>query len=101
MNVVISQPAKSTMQSGRSKSGTWILQFEPQAKREIDPLMGWTSSSDTAAQVNMSFASEEEAVAYAQKKGYMYTVVRLKQRKVKPKAYADNFAHNRILRWTH
>lgn len=101
MNVTILQAAKSAMQSGRGSGAKWMIEFEPSAKREIDPLMGWTSSSDTGQQVNLEFSSEEEAVAYAKKKGFMYTVVRPKERKVKPKAYADNFAVDRILRWTH
>ena len=38
---------------------------------------------------------------YAKKKGYAYTVQEPKMRRAKPKAYADNFAYNRIFPWTH
>lgn len=101
MQVVISQPAKSSMQSGRGNSKRWMLSFEPTSKREIEPLMGWTSSADTKQQVALWFDSMDEAVSYAQKQGYLYSVVKPTERKVTPKAYADNFANNRILRWTH
>ena len=101
MNVRIFSPAKTTMQSGRGKDGQWVLEFEPQAPRSVEPLMGWTSSSDTLSQTRLFFESKEDAVAYAQSKGYLYTVEEAKQRKIKGKAYASNFDHDRVLRWTH
>ncbi len=47
------------------------------------------------------FDSREEAIAYARKNGYMYSVEAPRERKVRPKAYADNFRPGRLLRWTH
>ena len=52
-------------------------------------------------QVKLYFATLEEATAYAKKEGWRYTVELSHARHVKPKAYADNFAYNRIGRWTH
>ena len=101
MHVLIYQPAKSAMQSGRGGAGRWTLEFEAKAPRQIDPLMGWTSSEDTSSQVRLWFDSEEEAIAYAQKHGYMYSVSKPKARRIKPKAYADNFSSDRFMRWTH
>ena len=101
MHVRIYKPAKTAMQSGRGNTKSWALEFEPSARGNPDPLMGWTSSPDTRRQVKLRFASEEEAVAYAQEKGYTYTVLRDHVRKIKPKAYADNFAYSRIEPWTH
>ena len=101
MQVRIYKPAKNVMQSGRGNSKHWLLKFEQTSAREVEPLMGWTSSSDTRSQVNLWFETAEEAVAYAEKHGYMYYVDQPKQRKIKPKAYADNFATSRLLRWTH
>ena len=43
----------------------------------------------------------EEAIAYAQKHGYMYSLDEPRERSVRPKAYADNFKHSRLGRWTH
>ena len=101
MQVRIYQPAKTAMQSGRARSERWLLEFEPQARRQVEPLMGWTSSADTLSQIRLWFDSKAEAVAYAQRKGLMYTVEEHKARRVVPKAYADNFRHDRLNRWTH
>ena len=45
MRARIYQPAKTAMQSGTAKTTTWVLEFAPASAREVDPLMGWTSSS--------------------------------------------------------
>ena len=84
------------MQSGRAKVGQWVLEHEPGAAKRADPLMGWIGSSDTESQVKMRFASREEAIAFAEKSGFEYSVVEPKQRRVKPKDYASNFAYDRI-----
>jgi hypothetical protein len=101
MRVRIYQPTKTAMQSGRSGTKRRALEFEPEARREMDPLMGWTSSRDTRAQVRMSFDTLEEAVAYAEKQGYAYGVQSAQARVVRPKSYSDNFRYDRIGRWTH
>ena len=96
----IYKPAKTAMQSGQGNTKEWVLETEPLPK-VIDPLMGWTGSRDTMQQVRLQFATVEEAKAYAEKKGWHYTVEMPRPRHVRPKAYADNFAYNRIGRWTH
>ncbi len=101
MQVRIYSPAKNTMQSGRAKYDQWVLEFEPQAPRQVEPLMGWVSSSDTLSQTRLQFDSKEAAIAYAQSKGYIYSLEERKDRKIEPKAYADNFDNKRLLRWTH
>ena len=101
MRVRIYQPSKTAMQSGRAGTKRWTLEFEPGARREIDPLMGWTGSRDTRAQVRMSFDTLEEAVAYAEREGYAYSVQPVLARAVRPKSYSDNFRYDRIGRWTH
>src|SRR5262245_57884287 len=101
MRVRIYQPSKTAMQSGRGGTKRWALEFEPGARRDMDPQMGWTSSRDTRAQVRMSFDTLEEAVAYAEKQGYAYSVQPVSARAVRPKAYSDNFRYDRIGRWTH
>ena len=89
------------MQSGLGGAKKWLLEFEPEARREMDPLMGWTSSSDTRAQVRLSFDTVEEAIAYAAKQGYAYTVEKPRIRAVRPKSYSDNFRSDRFGNWTH
>ena len=101
MQVRIFQPPKTAMQSGRARTDRWVLEFEPEAAREIDPLMGWTSSRDTPQQVRLWFDTREEAIAYAQRNGYMYSLEQPRQRDLQPKAYADNFSYRRLGRWTH
>lgn len=101
MNVRIFQPAKNAMQSGRANTSRWMMEFEQTQARSIEPLMGWTSSDDTTQQLRLWFDSAEEAIAYAEDKGWMYSVIRAQSRKFQPKAYADNFSPDRLLRWTH
>lgn len=100
MQARIYKPAKTAMQQGTAKTRDWLLEYEP-PQRTTDPLMGWVGSRDTRAQLRLSFDTKEEAIAYAEKHGILYTVIEPKDRTVKPKAYADNFAFNRIGRWTH
>jgi len=99
--VRIYRQAKTAMQSGRANTLRWVVEFEPESRREVEPLMGWTSSRDTREQVRLYFDSEAEAVAYAERNGLMYTLERPHEREVRPKVYADNFRSDRVLRWTH
>jgi len=98
----IFQPAKTAMQSGKAKSGRWVLEFEAEAARRIDPLMGWTSAEDTTAgQVRLTFDTKESAVAYAESKNIPFTVAEPKKETPVAKAYSDNFQFRRRKPWTH
>ena len=94
-SVRIYRPAKSAMQSGTANTREWVMEFEQERPRTHDPLMGWTSSADTRTQVQLRFASEAEAIAYAERQGYSYTLSEPHARQVRPKSYADNFRYNR------
>ena len=59
--------------------------------RKADPLMGWAGSGDTQRQLRLGFATQGEAVAYAQKNGIEVEVMPTPVRKLKIQAYADNF----------
>ena len=87
----IYQPAKTAMQSGRAKTHRWGLESEPVTPRRPEPLMGWISSGDTLNQIRLRFETEEEAVAFAKRKGLDYAVERPQERHVTPRNYADNF----------
>lgn len=100
-HVRIYKPAKTAMQSGRAKTREWLMVFEPRGRSEPDPVIGWNGSADTQKQVTLHFDSQEAAVAHARRKGYTYTASPPKQRRIKPKAYADNFAFKRLQPWTH
>jgi ETC complex I subunit conserved region len=99
--VRIYRPAKTAMQSGEARTKEWVLEYEPSAKRQTDPLMGWTSSPDTQAQVRLEFETKEEAIAYTARNGLAYTVTEPKPRRPIRKSYADNFRFGRIGSWTH
>jgi hypothetical protein len=98
----IFQPAKTAMQSGKGKTGRWVLEFEAEAARRIDPLMGWTSAEDTTSnQVRLAFDSKDAAVSYAESKNIPYRVDGAPQAEPVVKAYSDNFAFRRRKPWTH
>ncbi len=93
MDVRIYRPAKSAMQSGRAKAQDWLLEYELKTARQPESLMGWTSSGDTLNQVRLTFNSLEDAIAYADKKGWGYTVQPAQERIVRPRNYVDNFKY--------
>ena len=101
IQVRIYRLAKTATQAGRARTDRWVVEFEPDAPRRVEPLMGWTSLADTKDQVRLWFDSQDEAVAFAKKNGYMYTVETPRERRIRPKSYAENFAYKRLLRWTH
>ncbi len=91
--VRIYKPSKTAMQSGRSNTKKWILEFEPSDGLKTDALMGWSGSHDTSRQLKLRFASKEDAVAYAKRQGLSYRTQEPKERVVRARAYADNFAY--------
>ena len=50
MTARIYQPARNAMQQGMAPRD-WVLEYERDQPRVIEPLMGWTSSADTKTQV--------------------------------------------------
>lgn len=101
MSARIYRPARNAMQSGQGKSRQWVLVHEPASPREIDPLMGYTTSGDTRQQVKLSFDTLEEAEAYAQREGIAYTVQPAHDATPKRQSYPDNFRADRKTPWTH
>jgi hypothetical protein len=91
MTARIYQRPKTSMQSGRARTDEWLLEFEPAEARRADPLMGWAGSGDTQAQVVLTFASADEAKAYAEKYGIAAHVTPTPARRLKLQSYADNF----------
>ena len=89
------------MQSGRAQTKRWVLEYEPESPRELDPLMGWTSSRDMRSQIIIEFDTSEEAVAYATRHGIPYQVFEPHPAKTRAKSYSDNFRFDRKVAWTH
>ncbi len=103
MRARIYRPAKTAMSSGAAKTREWVLEYAPASAREMDPLMGWTSSDDTQSQVRLKFDSKEAAIDYANAHGIEAMVQEPKVRKPNLRAmgYGENFATNRRGAWTH
>lgn len=103
MRARIYQPARTAMQSGTAKTHVWLLEYGQASAREIDPLMGWTSSNDTQSQVRLRFESREAAEEYARENGIDYTVAEPHKRKanIRARGYGENFATDRRAPWTH
>jgi hypothetical protein len=103
MRARIYRPARTATQSGPAPHREWVLEFPPAEPREIDPLMGWTSSADTQRQVRLHFPDREAALAYAKTHGIDAVVIEPKPRSpnLRPGGYGDNFATNRRGAWTH
>jgi hypothetical protein len=101
MRARIYLPPKNAMQSGRAQTHEWILEFLSATPKRADDLMGWIGGADTQAQVKLTFPSQTDAEAYAQKNDIAYDVELPQARRIKPKAYADNFHFARTENWTH
>ena len=100
MTARIYRPTRNAMQSGQAND-KWLLEYEPEKPRQIEPLMGWTSSTDMKAQIKLRFDSKEEAIAYAQRNGIAYRVEEPKTAVRKVVSYSDNFKSNRAVPWSH
>lgn len=97
----IYQPAASAMQAARGNTNKWVLQFISKTPTIIDPLTGTTRSTDMRSQLELKFNTAEDAVAYAKANSIPYRVSQTKERKRISRSYADNFAFDRKLPWTH
>jgi NADH dehydrogenase len=103
MQARLYQPARTAMSSGTARTQDWVLEFAPAAAREVDPLMGWTSSSDTQAQVKLRFPTKAAALDYAAARGIevISTEPHKRRPNLRPRGYGENFATDRKGAWTH
>lgn len=103
MRARIYQPAKTAMSSGTANTRFWVLEYAPDSAREVDPLMGWTSSNDMQSQVSLQFESKDAALEYAKDHNITADVIEPKPRKVniRQRGYGENFATDRRTVWTH
>ena len=82
---------RNAMQSGKARTGEWVLEFESRAAKRPDPLTGWSGGADTQEQVRLTFPTLEAAKAYAEREAIDYHLVPAGQPKLRLQAYADNF----------
>jgi hypothetical protein len=101
MSARIYKPAKTAMQSGFAKSKDWVVDFDQEEPRQVEPLMGWTSSGDMRQELRLRFETKEEAVAYCERQGIAYQLTEAPPVKRRIASYADNFAFKRRDAWTH
>ena len=87
----IYQLTKNAMQSGRARTDSWVLEYEPAEPKRPDPLTGWAGSGDTRDQIKLSFPTLDAARAYAEREGLTAHIVPGAARTLKLQAYADNF----------
>ncbi len=91
MQVRISKPTKSAMQSGEVKS-KWLLEFiEYPGSKFKESLMGRTSSCDMSNEVKIYFFSLEQAINFVEKRAISYEIIQPKERKFAKKSYSANF----------
>ncbi len=101
MTARIYKPSKTAMQSGLGNTKDWALDFDPEEPRQVEPLMGWTSSSDMRQELRLRFATKEAAVAYCERHGIAYQLFDAAAPKRRGMSYSDNFAFKRRDAWTH
>lgn len=97
----IYKPTKNAMQSGTAKTKEWVLDYEPEEPRVVEPLMGWTSATDMKQQLTLRFETKEEAVAYCEQRGIPYQINEPKASTRKVISYSDNFSFSRREPWSH
>jgi imidazoleglycerol phosphate synthase glutamine amidotransferase subunit HisH len=91
MQVSIYKPCKSAMQSGMGNFSKWVVEFPHDQTALKEPIMGWTSSSNTQKQIKLSFSSKEAAVKFATDNELEYEVIEAEQKKMRIRTYAENF----------
>jgi hypothetical protein len=97
----IYRPARTAMQSGKALTRDWLLVYEPEIAKRVEPLMGYTSSSDMNSQIKLSFETRELAIDYAERNAIPYRVEEPQEAKRRKISYSENFNWNRQQPWTH
>lgn len=93
--VYIYQPSRNVTQSGLLHANSWWqVDFENGQARWENPLMGWTSSRDPVQGVSLKFKALEDAIRFAQRQGWHYTISESNESSWKRKSYADNFTYS-------
>ena len=92
-DVHIYRPSKTATQSGLARARSWLLEFETDSGKTIEPLMGWTSSTDTMGQVTLNFSTQKRAIAFAEANNLTYRLSIPEEKRTKSKSYSDNFRY--------
>lgn len=73
--VLIRCEGRSVTSAAQRRRRPWVLRGEPSVRPPIDPLMGWCGDADTHSQIELRFATLEEAMAFARRRGWSFEVV--------------------------
>ena len=86
------------MQSGVQGTKSWRLDWDTLEKdnRWTNPLMGWASSGDFMQGTKLAFASQEDAIRFAEKNGWDYFVQAPHKQEFHPKSYSSNFTRTQM-----
>jgi len=89
--VRIFKPTRTAVQQGPDPE-KWRLDFD-RGQHWVNPLMGWTSSSDSSSQLTggLTFTTKDDAIAYAKRQGYDFEVEPEHKSTKRAKSYSDNF----------
>ena len=102
MTARIYKPSKAATQSGMARTKQWLLVFEQDKPREIEPLMGWTASGDTRQQLRLWFDTARGGGRLCRAARASPTGSRSRTNcKRRAMSYSDNFKFNRVGPWTH
>ncbi len=79
---------------GRRPERRWILEFEPASPILPDPLMGWPSNEDALRPIRLEFRDPQEAIRFAEERGWHWEWVEPPMRRPRPMSYADALREN-------
>jgi hypothetical protein len=72
--VTVRRRSQWRTRSGRIRRD-WELTFEPTNAPTLDPLMGWTHTTDPLSRHKVAFHTAEAAIAFAKRKGWDVTLI--------------------------
>nr|KAG5693144.1 hypothetical protein BaRGS_025503 [Batillaria attramentaria] len=90
-------PARNAMQSGSYGMRRWKIEFDVRERWE-NPLMGWTSTGDPLSNMEVTFSTKEDAMAFCEKNGWDFFIEEPKKPTFKKKSYGANFSWDKKTR---
>jgi hypothetical protein len=91
MKARIFKPTRTAMQSGKARTHKWVIEYEHEKAKEIEPIMGWTSTNETSNEVKIHFTTKEAAIKFAKDNNIDYEIIEPEIKKITIQSYADNF----------
>lgn len=70
----ISRRSRAPLTAGRGDTKCWRLIFQGVGQRFVDPVMGWTGTSDPLSGLELKFPTLESAIRYARRQALDFVV---------------------------